>query len=103
MYLKAVRISTPPMYTILGHPFLYDLQRLAPLDTTEGLMTGMKQGSERGPLALDTHSFHTLGPWGIMKGLINTEHSTRKERYISRFLSKRKSSHLNHRSQWLAT
>jgi hypothetical protein len=38
-------------------------------------MTGMKQGSERDSLALGTHSFHTLGPRGIMEGLINTEHS----------------------------
>lgn len=103
LYLKAVRKSTPPMYEILGHPFQHELQHLASFVTTEGLMTGMKQGSERDSLALDTHSFHVLGSWGIMKGLINTEHCMYQERYITFLISERKSFYLNHESQWLAT
>jgi len=44
-------------------------------------MTGMKRGFERDSLALDTHSFRTLGPWVIMMGLINTEHSMYRGTY----------------------
>lgn len=51
--------------------------------TEEGLMTAMKHVCKRGPLTLETHSFHTLGPWRIVKGLINTEHSIHEGIYAT--------------------